>query len=307
MQVTVCKEGDIYSLLSQILEELRAIRGLLKGRSAAPASDAPQQTKDETADTPSATPAVPVYTAQHAEVYLHRYLTGRRLRIVEAQDLTPENSVMRERMHLAYFMGQHYAITQVMLEELRATLQCPRPVFVELAGMPEKAVSVLTNTGKRLLDLYMLQVYEYHRKERCIRLKARRQPFVHNYLSGGWFEMYMAQEAQKLLGGRLLLAKRNVKLEAEGGAVCEADLILIAASASGEMRLAALECKSANALYDDEPRQVKRLNSLLNLGMQYSAIVFPDLPSPAFADRWFQQTGSQVIGREQLAQFLRGL
>ncbi len=221
--------------------------------------------------------------------------------------MTPENSVMRQRMHLAYFMGQHYAITEVMLEELRATLQCPRPVLVDVAGLPEQAISVLTNTGKRLYDLYMLQAYEYHRRERFMRLKVRPHPFVHNYLSGGWFELYVAQEAQKLLGGRLLLAKRNVKLEAEGGAVCEADLILVVASASGEMRLAVLECKSANALYEDEPRQVKRLNNLLNLGMQRSAIVFPDPPSPAFADCWFQQTGSQVIGREQLAQFLRGL
>ncbi|MCX7924745.1 MAG: hypothetical protein N2554_02920 [Fimbriimonadales bacterium] len=302
MRIEVCKEGDLHSLLGQILDELRAIRGLLEGRPAAP-----QQAKNSAAPALSAPPTDAAPTAQHAEAYLHRYLTGRQLRIVEAMSLEPENEVVRGRMQLAHFMGQHYALTQGMLEELRATLQCPRPVFVDLAGMPEKAISVLTSTGKRLSDLYMLQVYEYHRKERCIRLKARRQPYVHNYLSGGWFEMYVAQEARKLLGARLLLAKRNVKLEAAGGAVCEADLLLVVADPRGDLRLAVLECKSANALYDDEPRQVKRLNSLLNLGMQRSAVVFPDPPSPAFADRWFQETGSQVIGREQLAQFLQGL
>ncbi|MCX7992298.1 MAG: hypothetical protein N2651_01385 [Fimbriimonadales bacterium] len=307
MQVETLKEGDLHSLLSQILDELRAIRGLLEDRAGAPAPRALQQATDTAVGTSTTTPTVATDPVRCAESFLHRYLTGRQLRIVEFHALTPENPVQRERMRLAYFMGQHYAIVRLLLEELRATLQCPRPIFLDLMGMREKAISVLTNTGKDLLDLYMLQAYEYHRKERCIRVKVRPQPFAHNYLSGGWFELYVAQEAQKLLGSRLLTAKRNVKLEAQGGAVCEADLLLVVQGPNHDLRVAVLECKSANALYDEEPRQVKRLNSLLNLGMQRSAVVFPDAPSPAFAERWFQETGSQIIGCGQLKQFLQSL
>ncbi len=300
MQVNYCKEGDLHSLLGQILDELRAIRVLLeRGANTSavqPSGAAPSYIQVQT----------PVYTAEHAKVFLARYLKGRKLQIVEATDITPENEVMRQRMHLAYFMGQHYKITRKMLDELRATLQQPRKVRIDLSEASQEAISVLTNTGKRLLDLYMLTCYEYHRKE-SIHLKVRPQPFVHNYLSGGWFELYVAQEAQKILGDRLLLAKRNVKLEAEGGAFCEADLLLVVRRKPNEMGIAVLECKSANALYDEEPRQVKRLVNLLNLGMQRSAIVFPDTPSPAFAERWFAETGAQVIGRKQLAQFLESL
>lgn len=304
MQIEFCKGGDLHSLLSQILEELQAIRGLLE-RDAKPGPATPNGATPR--GDAACQPKTPVCTSEHAEGRLTRYLTGRKLRIVEAMDVAPENAVMRQRMQLAHFMGKHYDITRVMLDELRATLQCPRNIWIDLMDVSDEALSVLTNAGKRLHDLYMLKTYEYHRKERCIRLKVRPQPFAHNYLSGGWFELYVAQEVQKLLGDRLLLAKRNVKMAAEGGAVCEADLLLVVRGAGGEMRIAVLECKSANALYDDEPRQVKRLVSLLNLGMQRSAIVFPDAPSPAFADRWFAETGAQVIGRTQLAQFLQSL
>lgn len=75
----------------------------------------------------------------------------------------------------------------------------------------------------------------------------------------------------------------------------------------GKARFAVLECQSANALYNEEPCQVKRRLSLLNLGMQRSAIVFPDTLSPAFADRWLSETGTQVIGRKQLEKFLKSL
>lgn len=304
MQVNCCKEGDLHSLLGQILDELRAIRRLLERDANA---NAAQPNSAATPGNLMYPLRPPVYTAEHAEARLTRYLKGRKLRIVEAMDITPENAVMRERMHLAYFMGQNYDITRVMLNELRATLQQPRNVRIDLSAMSNEAIGVLTNTGTRLRNLYMLQNYEYCRKERCIRLKVRPQPFVHNYLSGGWFELYVAQEARKILGDRLLLAKRNVKLEAEGGAHCEADLLLVVRGHNGEMGLAMLECKSANALYDDEPRQVKRLVSLLNLGMQRSAVVFPKTPTAALADRWFTETGAQVIGRKQLAQFLKNL
>lgn len=289
-------EGELSSLLKQILHELRAIRQLLE-----------RQSPDQTKQGVIAQRQPLVYTPQKAEAYLERYLTARQLHIVEATPLTPENPVMRERMHLAYFMGQNYSVVQDLLQLLRATLQRPNKVRLNLSGRSENAISIITNVGSRLYHLYMLQDYKYMRDPRSICCKVRRQPFVHNYLSGGWFELYVAQEAQKLLGNRLLWAKRNVKLQAQGGAMCEADLLMVVQSKLGELLPVVLECKSANALYDNEPRQIQRLNSLLNLGMHCSAVVFPEQPSPAFADKWFMETGSQIIGREQLPQFLAKL
>ncbi|MFN4032772.1 MAG: hypothetical protein ACK4ME_04005 [Fimbriimonadales bacterium] len=286
-------EGELSSLLKQILHELRAIRQLLERQS-------PVQTKQPVI----AQLTQLVYTPQKAEAYLERYLASRQLHIVEAAQLTPENPVMRERTHLAYFMGQNYPIVQDLLQQLRATLQRPTKVRLNLSGCSSDDISILTNVGSRLYHLYMLQDYEYTRNPRSICCKVRRQPFVHNYLSGGWFELYVAQETQKQLGNRLLWAKRNVKLLAQGGAMCEADLLMVVQSKRGELLLVVLECKSANALYDSEPRQIQRLNSLLNLGMHCSAVVFPKQPSPAFADKWFKETGSQIIGREQLPRFL---
>lgn len=289
-------EGELSSLLKQILHELRAIRQLLE-----------RQSPDQTKQGVIAQLQPLVYTPQKAEAYLERYLTARQLHIVEATPLTPENPVMRERMHLAYFMGQNYLVVQDLLQLLRATLQRPNKVRLNLSGRSENAISIITNVGSRLYHLYMLQDYKYMRDPRSICCKVRRQPFVHNYLSGGWFELYVAQEAQKLLGNRLLWARRNVKLQAQGGAMCEADLLMVVQSKLGELLPVVLECKSANALYDNEPRQIQRLNSLLNLGMHCSAVVFPEQPSPAFADKWFMETGSQIIGCEQLPQFLAKL
>lgn len=286
-------EGELSSLLKQILHELRAIRQLLE-----------RQSPDQTKQGVIAQLQPLVYTPQKAEAYLERYLTARQLHIVEATPLTSENPVMRERMHLAYFMGQNYLVVQDLLQQLRATLQRLNKVRLNLSGRSANAISIITNVGSRLYHLYMLQDYKYMRDPRSICCKVRRQPFVHNYLSGGWFELYVAQEAQKLLGNRLLWAKRNVKLQAQGGAMCEADLLMVVQSKLGELLPVVLECKSANALYDNEPRQIQRLNSLLNLGMHCSAVVFPEQPSPAFADKWFMETGSQIIGREQLPQFL---
>ncbi len=289
-------EGELSSLLKQILHELRAIRQLLE-----------RQPPDQTKQGVIAQLQPLVYTPQKAETYLERYLTTRQLHIVEATQLAPENPVMRERMHLAYFMGQNYSVVQDLLQLLRATLQRPNKVQLNLSGRAENAISIITNVCSRLYHLYMLQYYKYTRNPRSVCCKVRRQPFVHNYLSGGWFELYVAQEAQKLLGNRLLWAKRNVKLQAQGGAVCEADLLMVVQSKQGELLPVVLECKSANALYDNEPRQIQRLNSLLNLGMRCSAVVFPERPSPAFAEQWFTETGSQIIGREQLPQFLSEL
>lgn len=300
------KETEVPLLLSQILDELRAIRSLLERQYGVSVENEPAQTAVcEVRETPSAS-MKPVYTPAHAEVYLKRYLTGRRVKIVDAMDVKPENAVIRERMHLGYFMGRHYAIVRPLLQELRATLQRPRKICLDLSNKTSEELCVLTSVADRLFKLYMLDFYRYNREERVMSLRVRRQPFVHNYLSGGWFEYYVAQASQKLLGNRSLLALRNVKLEAEGGAVCEVDLLLVTEYRE-ELSLAVVECKSADTLYAEDARQIRRRNSLLNLGMQRSAVVMPEEPSPEFAERWLSETGAQVIGCTQLEAFLRSL
>ncbi|MCS6918241.1 MAG: hypothetical protein NZM28_00550 [Fimbriimonadales bacterium] len=193
-----------------------------------------------------------------------------------------------------------------LLQALRSTLHYPRRICLDLSDRTAEELCVLADVANRLFKLYMLDYYRYDREARVMRLRVRRQPFVHNYLSGGWFEDYVAQASQKLLGDRSLLALRNVKLEAEGGAVCEVDLLLVT-EYRGELCLAVLECKSAGVLYEEDARQIRRRNSLLNLGMQRSAVVLPEAPSRECADRWLNKTGAQIIGCTQLEAFLRSL
>lgn len=306
MSTRIVKETDVPILLNQILDELRAIRRLLELQCRVSVENERTETAGyESQETPSV-PTQPVYTTAHAEGYLKRYLTGRQVKIVEAMDVKPENTVIRERMHLSYFMGRHYAIIRPLLRDLRATLQRPRHLCFDLSKKSSEEIGVWTGICDRLFKLYMLDFYRYNRNDRVVYLRVRRQPYVHNYLSGGWFEYYVAQASQKLLGDRSLLALRNVKLEAEGGAVCEVDLLLVT-EYQHELSLAVVECKSAETLCDEDARQIRRRNSLLNVGMQRSAVVLPEEPSPEFAERWLSDTGSQVIGCTQLEMFLRSL
>ena len=291
--------------LKQILDELRAIRRLLEqGGVSVPAQDTPTPA--------SAVPPVVVasqpseLSVSAAEDYLCRYLRGRDLTIIEADDLTPSNPTMRERMHLAYFIGQHYATARRMLGELRATLQEPRTVRISTAGLTAQQLCKLTNIATRLHQLYMLESYEYARSRRQLVMKVRKQPYVHNYLSGGWFEWYVAQAVRKILGANAPLVLRNVKLQTTSGILCEVDVLFVV-KRSGDFDIGVLECKSANAIHNSELAQVRRMASLLNRGVQRTAVVMPDTPSPAFAENWSEQAGAQFIGRNELEAFLHGM
>jgi len=291
--------------LKQILDELRAIRRLLEqGGESVPAQDTPTPA--------SAVPPVVVasqpseLSVSAAEDYLCRYLRGRDLTIIEADDLTPSNPTMRERMHLASFIGQHYATARRMLGELRATLQKPRPVRISTEELTNRQICVLTNIATRLRDLYMLESYEYQRTKRQLVMKVRKQPYVHNYLSGGWFEWYVAQAVREILRANAPLVLRNVKLQTTSGILCEVDVLFVVQRSDG-FDIGVLECKSANAIHDDELAQVRRMASLLNRGVQRTAVVMPDTPSPAFVEYWSQQVGAQFIGRNELEAFLRGM
>ena len=298
-------EEMVEDYLKQILDELRAIRRLLeRGGASVHAQDNPTP---ERRAAPVAVVSQPSeLSVRAAEDYLCRYLRGRDLTMTEADDLTPRNPTMRERMHLAYFIGQHYTEVRQMLGELRATLQRPRMVRVNVEGFHDTHLCVLTNIATRLHRLYMLESYEYARSRRQLVMKVRHQPYVHNYLSGGWFEWYVAQAVRKILGAAAPLVLRNVKLQTTSGNLCEVDVLFVVQRGDG-FDIGVLECKSANAIHDDELAQVKRMASLLNRGIQRTAVVMPDAPSPAFVDRWSEQVGVQFIGRTGLEQFLQGM
>jgi len=291
--------------LQQILDELRAIRQLLEqGGASVHAQDTPTP---EQRTAPVAVVSQPSeLLVRAAEDYLCRYLKGRNLTMTEADDLTPSNPTMRERMHLAYFIGQHYATARQMLGELRATLQQPRTVRISTKGLTDRQICTLTNIATRLHHLYMLASYEYTRSQRQLVMKVRKQPYVHNYLSGGWFEWYAAQVVRKVLGAAAPLVLRNVKLQTTSGILCEVDVLFVVQRGE-DFDIGVIECKSANAIHDDEIAQVRRMASLLNRGLQRTAVVMPDTPSPAFVDRWSEQVGAQLIGRNELEAFLRGM
>ena len=298
-------EGMMEEYLKQILDELRAIRHILEqGEKSACAQD---HSMPERYTFPVAVVSPSSELSAHAaEDYLYRYLKGRSLAIIGADDPTPSNPVMRERMHLAYFIGQHYATVRKMLGALRATLQQPSLVRVNLEGLRNEQICTLTNTATRLRNLYMLESYEYLRAKRQLVMKVRKQPYVHNYLSGGWFEWYVAQAVRKILGANAPLVLRNVKLQTTSGNLCEVDVLFVVQRGDG-FDIGVLECKSANAIHEDELAQVKRMASLLNRGVQRTAVVMPDTPSPAFVDRWSEQVGAQFIGRNELEPFLQGM
>lgn len=291
--------------LKQILDELRSIRRLLEqggvsGQAPSAEVAEPQTPLAIVAAQPS---EAIVRAAKH---FLCRYLDGRELTLVEADDLTPSNPTMRERMHLAYFIGQHYATARRMLGELRATLQEPRTVRISTAGLADQQLCTLTNIATRLHQLYMLESYEYARPRRQLVMKVRKQPYVHNYLSGGWFEWYVAQAVRKILGANAPLVLRNVKLQTTSGILCEVDVLLVVQRGI-DFDIGVLECKSANATHNSELAQVRRMASLLNRGVQRTAVVMPDTPSPAFAEHWSEQAGAQFIGRNELEAFLHGM
>ncbi|GIV09990.1 MAG: hypothetical protein KatS3mg019_2081 [Fimbriimonadales bacterium] len=311
MTQELLKETDVLPLLNQILNELRVIRGLLERQcEASPQAVVIASPKEQPQ------PRQPIYTTAHAQAYLHttspaqaylqRYLAHRGLTIVEATGMQPENVVIRERMHLGYFIGRHYKVVKPLLQMLRASLQQPRLIEFSLSHKTAEQIGVLTNIADRLHKLHMLSHYQYNRAERTIYLKVSRQPFAHNYLSGGWFEYYVAQASQKLLSNRALLALRNVKLGTAGGTNCEVDLLLVTQYRQ-DLCLAVLECKSANTLCPEDALQMRRRNSLLNVGMQRSAVVLPEEPSREFAQQWLDKTGAQIIGCTQLEAFLRSL
>ncbi len=299
-------EENLQSYLQQILDELRAIRRLLEQGGATPQEPSPAE-MSETRSTPQTRAALPTeLSSLVAEQFLCRYLRGRELTLVEADDLTPSNPTIRERMHLAYFIGEHYALARGMLGELRATLQSPRTIILGTQGLGERELCTLTNIATRLHNLHMLESYQYQRHSKRLVMRVRRQPYAHNYLSGEWFEWYVAQAVRKILDDQAPLVLRNVKLQTTSGILCEVDVLFVV-QRGNELDIGVLECKSANAVYGDEFAQIKRMASLLNRGMLRTAVVMPDAPSPAFADQWTEQCGAQFIGRSALEPFLREL
>ncbi len=237
---------------------------------------------------------------------LKRYCEAWGVQLVEHAPEQPLNAVERERRHLARFMVEHYALLAPLLGLMRGTLASPRKLLRKVANLNSEQLGLVTNVLTRLHRLYMLDHYEYNRVERVVSFRVRKQPFAQNFLSGQWFEMGVAEQVKRLLNAHSHVLWRNARFQSPQGGCFEVD-ILIALWAGSEFRLAALECKSAGMLTEEEVSQIRRMASVLNLGAARCAVVFPKPVGEAQERLWFGQTGVSMECLVSLPAFLQSL
>ncbi|MFQ3611559.1 MAG: hypothetical protein SNJ72_08710 [Fimbriimonadales bacterium] len=273
--------------------------------------DAP--TTDQSTDTthavvyiekqPSPSPTDPITTLIQQKT--ESYLSGRNLQIVEFQSAEGENRELCQRRHLARFMVEHCDVVLPLVQALRPTLQNGRLVTWCMDEDDPDALCVLTNVGSRMHQRFFLKHYQYHRSTLQLKMRVRNHPFAHNFISGQWFEMGVAELVRTWLrkqGYRHFLYQ-NLKLHCHRGAVVEIDLFL-AVRVGDELRWLMLECKSGIAISADEANQVARASRLLNLFGNRCAVVVPERVEPSQGTVWAEKTGTSLVGIDQLGTFL---
>lgn len=292
-EVSVNKGNDV--LLVEILEELRATRELLERLvELLSASTIYTTASSEKAH------SISVRSPSGLPEELRKRLTQNGVKIVEFRSITHRNSEEREQRHLAYFMGQHYRVSRLIIEPMRSTFQSPQVVTVDLTGLDENSLSVATNIGARLNNLGMLSLYEYVRNPKSLRLQVRCKPAAQSYLTGGWFEWYVAQVVQKTLNNNLQWIGRNVKCADEDGNQCEIDILF--SLRTKKSVLVAIECKSADSLRQDDCQRVAKRRKML--GVDNSLIVLPSDIEISKSLQWEVTAGATVMSVEQLKSFL---
>lgn len=292
--VSVNKGNDV--LLGEILEELRTTRELLErlvellSASTINTTASSQKARSISLRSPSELPEE-----------LRKRLAQNGVKMVEFRSINHRNSEEREQKHLAYFMGQHYRVSRLIIEPLRSTFQSQQVVTVDLTGLDENSLSVATNIGTRLNNLGMLSLYQYVRNPKSLRLQVRCKSAAQSYLTGGWFEWYVAQVVQKTLSNNLCWIGRNVKCVDEDGNQCEID-ILFSLRTKNSVLSVAVECKSAGSLRQDDCQRVAKRHQML--GVDNSLIVLPSDTEISKSLQWEVIAGATVMSVEQLKSFL---
>ena len=292
--------------LQQILDELRAIRRLLEQGRVAPTTLPAQHSSAATAASmPQSQPRNP------AREHLKNYLMERHLSLIEAVELPPSNSKKKSRIRLAYLIGQNYDIASEMLDKLRATLLQPTLVEIGVEHLDAPERNTLANICTSLRNLGMLDKFERVRtgnhlsKLLCM---ASKQPNARSYLSGEWFEWYVAEVVRRTLSTRASSVLRGVKLQRNAdGQQLEIDVLFAVRSSSG-YSTGVIECKSGKSINGSQMcEQVRLIASALDLCPRQIAVLTLDTPSANLKQNWSQQVGAQFIGRNELEAFLRGM
>jgi hypothetical protein len=298
--------------LQQILDELRAIRRLLEQGGVAPAILPAQHSSAATAA--SVRQSQPKNTARE---HLKHYLMEKQLSLIEAEELPSPSSKKQSRIRLAYLIGQNYNIASELLDKLRTTLLQPTlagintsaEINVEHLTATER--STLANICTSLRNLGMLDKFERVRTgNRLSKLlcKVSKQPHARSYLSGEWFEWYIAEVVRRTLSTRASSVLRGVKLQRNAdGQQLEIDVLFAVRSSSG-YNIGVIECKSGKSINGSQMcEQVRLIASALDLSPNQIAVLTLDTPSAIPKQNCLEQAGVQLIGRNELEAFLRGM
>lgn len=292
--------------LQQILNELRAIRRLLEQGGVAPTTLPAQHSSAATAAAmPQSQPKNP------AREHLKHYLMEKRLSLIEAEELPSPSSKKQSRIRLAYLIGQNYSIASEMLDKLRTTLLQPTLVEIGVEHLDAPERNTLANICTSLRNLGMLDKFERVRtgnhlsKLLCM---ASKQPNARSYLSGEWFEWYVAEVVRRTLSTRASSVLRGVKLQRNAdGQQLEIDVLFAVRSRSG-YNVGVIECKSGKSINGSQMcEQVRLIASALDLRPRQIAVLTLDTPSANLKQNCLEQAGAQFIGRNELEAFLHGM
>ena len=292
--------------LQQILDELRAIRRLLEQGGVAPTTLPAQHSSAATAAAmPQSQPKNP------AREHLKHYLMEKRLSLIEAEELPSPSSEKQSRIRLAYLIGQNYSIASEMLDKLRTTLLQPTLAEISVEHLTAPQRSTLANICTSLRNLGMLDKFERVRTRNQLSkllCMASKQPHARSYLSGEWFEWYVAEVVRRALSTRASSVLRGVKLQRNtDGQQLEIDVLFAVRSSSG-YNIGVIECKSGKSINGSQMcEQVRLIASALDLSPNQIAVLTLDTPSAILKQNCLEQAGAQFIGRNELEAFLRGM
>jgi len=304
------EERPMEQYLQQILDELRAIRRLLEqGGVSGQASSA--EVADQLPLFTTAALDLSVQPADSAKDYLGTFLTEKGLTLIEAEQLPSSSPEKRAKARLAYLIGQNYEVAGRMLDNLRAAIQQSRRIVViSVEHLQAHQRSNLANICQRLTDLRILEDVERIRSEgklRKIACTVCEQSEAKSYLTGGWFELYVAEEVRRTLAGAAPLVLRSAKLQHHTGSQLEVDVLFVVRRDTS-YSIIAIECKVGKNINNTQIReQVGLIASMLNLSPQQVAVVMPNNPSSALKQNCLEQAGAQCIGINGLEAFLKGM
>jgi hypothetical protein len=177
------------------------------------------------------------------------WLEARGARVLEVGRLHAEDA---ELIPLALELGDHFADLRALHGHIRRSQTTGRQFQMKLGRAAPPQSQLCVGFARKLEEQALLLDLDHDAAAKTLGARASKDGRAHNFFSGGWFELFMAEKIRRLLqkGSPRAELIANIRIETAKGGPREIDLLWWAGDAP-----VLVECATGG-------RHVQRLHSL---------------------------------------------